>query len=404
MYLNEKEISEITKGFEKRLRHASQKAPDSSGDMASIQSWMRRNNVETPETLNIAVKKIGNGVQSGKKRCPECHSPLKYQGNRKRKLYTGKLGSLEITRAYYTCSQKGCKYTDYPLERYLGLSKQKVCGLLEEQICFLCAQMPFDHVCEYLARSEGISVSQNMVLKTAQANGVEYRENKLSVLFDQKDINKDAKGNSKINKKRFVSSLAKGVEHFEQLLEKKAFEMGSYKAQEIIFLSDGAEWIDRMRQRIFPKSIHILDWYHACEHLYTCARKIFGETAHKKIEAWVTPLKEMLYEGRAAELCDRLLFEARKYDKHQRPIRELYSYYHSRRKKMKYAEFREKGYFIGSGAVESANKYLVQARLKQAGMKWLVPGVEAVIMLGQKIYEKTWEDTWDARYANFSYS
>ena len=71
---------------------------------------------------------------------------------------------------------------------------------------------------------------------------------------------------------------------------------------------------------------------------------------------------------------------------------------------MKYAEFRKKGYFIGSGAIESANKYLVQARLKQAGMKWLTQGASAMIHLREKIYEGNWQHVENyCKKANFPY-
>ena len=51
--------------------------------------------------------------------------------------------------------------------------------------------------------------------------------------------------------------------------------------------------------------------------------------------------------------------------KNQTPIRELYQYFDLRKDRMKYKEFREKDYFLGSGAIESANKYVIQARLKK---------------------------------------
>ncbi len=57
---------------------------------------------------------------------------------------------------------------------------------------------------------------------------------------------------------------------------------------------------------------------------------------------------------------------------------------------MRYDEFRKLGYFIGSGAVESANKYLVQQRLKQAGMKWLIKGAHSILKLREKVYEGSW--------------
>ena len=58
---------------------------------------------------------------------------------------------------------------------------------------------------------------------------------------------------------------------------------------------------------------------------------------------------------------------------------------------MKYDVFREKGYYIGSGAIESANKYLVKDRLKLSGMSWVIDGAGAIIHLRQKMYEKDWD-------------
>ena len=110
-------------------------------------------------------------LKLGKKNCPKCNSTLKYQGDRKRELYTGNTGAIKITRAYYTCTNPTCNHTEYPLDKALGLSKQKVCGLLEEKICLLSAHMPFDHACGYLKRTEGIFITQKMVLGTAEANG-----------------------------------------------------------------------------------------------------------------------------------------------------------------------------------------------------------------------------------------
>ena len=445
MYFTEKEIKELAKDFENNLRATSSKKSNLSNELASIQRWLMDNQIETKKALETAIKKIGNGAKV-KKKCSRCNHLLKYQGDRKRKVFVGKLGTVEISRAYYTCSNSKCKHTEYPLDKILGLSKQKVGGVLEETICLLSAHMPFDHVCAYLDRSEGISITQKQVWKTAEANGnsliekeetlaegyrrkiyknldvceskteclycqidgsmvpirgdkeVIYKENKLSILFDKKDIIKNKKGKSKIMRKRFVSSLGNGVEHFEQLLSKKAFEMGSSKSKKIVVISDGAEWIDQLRKRLFPNSIHILDWYHAVEHLYGCGRKVFGEEKTQKIEAWVAPFKELLHDGCIEAICEKLLFEVHKYKKHETSIRKLYNYYRSRKEKMRYANFRRAGYFIGSGAIESANKYLVQARLKQAGMKWTKKGAEAILMLRQKIYEKTWGNVWDNRH------
>ena len=344
------------------------------------------------------------------------------------------------------------------------MSSGKANFLFREIISHLAGNMPFDRVCEHIKLATGRKISQTLVRKTAekdgkiimemeedladnlqeeinnekesveiQANkekqrrservyieadgsfvpirankangekGTQYKENKLGIFFKESDLKKSEKKKSQIVKKYFVSSLGKGVKHFEKLLLKKAYELKTLFAKEIIFISDGAEWIDQMRERLFPQSIHILDWYHAVEHLYTSAKKIFGEKNQKKIEEWVKPLKDLLWAGQTTQVCDILKFEARKKKKHQTVITELRNYYISRIDKMKYDVFREKGYYIGSGAIESANKYLVKDRLKLSGMSWVIDGASAIIHLRQKMYEKDWDMVKNYRKLHFSY-
>lgn len=324
----------------------------------------------------------------------------------------------------------------------LGISSQLAAGKFEEQICHLAATQTFELVRQYLANFDAIDITETMIRETAENRGllilraeelaaekitsaspqttilyvqadgsmvpirpkeaknpVEYKEIKLGLVFREEDINRCPDGKCEIKKKRFATSLGIGVEHFEKLLKHTAIKSGALCARTIVFISDGSEWIDRMRQRIFPKSIHILDWYHAEEHLWNCAKAIFGESATAKTGAWVAPLKQMLWDGLAVAVCEQLLFETVRHPEAETSIRELYGYYKYRIDKMRYPEFRRKGYFIGSGAVESAHKYLVQARLKQAGMKWTIPGATAIIKLREKLYERTWTQVWGQRAA-----
>ena len=62
---------------------------------------------------------------------------------------------------------------------------------------------------------------------------------------------------------------------------------------------------------------------------------------------------------------------------------------------MKYNEYRSKGYNIGSGAIESANKYIVGQRLKLSGMQWTISHANALIHLRCKYYEGNWDIFWD---------
>jgi hypothetical protein len=48
---------------------------------------------------------------------------------------------------------------------------------------------------------------------------------------------------------------------------------------------------------------------------------------------------------------------------------------------MRYHWFRQRGLFVGSGAVEASCKTVIGQRLKQSGMHWTVNGADAVIAL-----------------------
>ena len=64
---------------------------------------------------------------------------------------------------------------------------------------------------------------------------------------------------------------------------------------------------------------------------------------------------------------------------------------------MRYNEYREKGYHIGSGIVESACKHVVGQRLKQAGMTWSVEGADAIIQLRILWKNGEWNRFWKNR-------
>ena len=69
-------------------------------------------------------------------------------------------------------------------------------------------------------------------------------------------------------------------------------------------------------------------------------------------------------------------------------------YLEKRRAQIRYAEFRAQGYPIGSGAVESANKLVVEARLKGSGMHWAREHVNPMAALRTVVCNGRWEEVW----------
>ena len=161
------------------------------------------------------------------------------------------------------------------------------------------------------------------------------------------------------------------VEAFSTLLWATGCHYLADRAQELIFVCDGARWIWRLVEENFPQAIQILDWYHAVEYLTPVAQAFFQE--EDKQTEWLTTMKEHLWFSRTQaviESCLALADQANVSD----PATKAATYFQNNLARMDYAAFRAQGYFIGSGTVESGCKQIGTMRLKRSGAQWLEQG------------------------------
>ena len=221
-------------------------------------------------------------------------------------------------------------------------------------------------------------------------DGSTWRENKLGEVFSSNDIHywTDKKGERQhqLLRKEYVSYVG-AVSEFKKHLLACALRNGYGQFRETVVLSDGATWIRNMTEELFPDSQHILDFYHLCENVNTYAKYLFN-------------MDESKYRPWAKDVCDKLknsesrlvLRELAPYkDKKLKgcPI-QLHGYISNNANHIDYAAYLGKGYFIGSGAIESGNKIVLQDRLKRAGMRWNTPTAQAMLTLKAKAESGLW--------------
>ncbi len=145
--------------------------------------------------------------------------------------------------------------------------------------------------------------------------------------------------------------------------------------EELVFVCDGAVWIWKLIERHFPHAVQIVDWYHASEYLPPIAETAFGY-ATPEYHAWLEQARSQLWEGQ----IDDLIHDCRilgSIPSAQKAVYDAVSYFTNNHKRMDYARFRQQGYFIGSGTVESAGKQIAGLRLKRAGARWTETGAIA---------------------------
>ena len=150
--------------------------------------------------------------------------------------------------------------------------------------------------------------------------------------------------------------------------------------REVVVLGDGAPWIWSLAAEHFGRRTEILDWYHATEHLWTLARALHGDGT-PAARAWVDQAMTVLWDGGSRPLRALLAETIAPTPDAAEVLRLQRGYFTTNAGRTDYPTYRARGLPIGSGAVESAAKQLVQARMKRAGMRWSLDGAQAVLAL-----------------------
>lgn len=168
---------------------------------------------------------------------------------------------------------------------------------------------------------------------------------------------------------------------------------GTETAAEVAAVTDGAEWeqgfIDRHRQ----DAVRILDFPHAAQRLSPIAQAVWGARSDEGTRWVQEQARRLKQEGPTGLLAD-LEGLCQAYPEAE-GLTEHFGYLRKREGQMQYPEYRARGLPIGSGAVESANKLVVEARLKGAGMHWERGHVDPMLALRNAVCNDRWEEAWE---------
>jgi hypothetical protein len=206
-----------------------------------------------------------------------------------------------------------------------------------------------------------------------------WREPKLLYIYAL-----DEKGKKLAKFKPIIDGTFKLLSDSEELferLEKYLKALNVAEAVEVIFIGDGAPWVSNRVPKlasvlkIAPQKVTVVaDFYHAVEHLKAAAdgHKKFRE---KERQAWLKTQRKRLYQGKV----DQVIAEIGQLK--GKKIKTEKDYFVNRREHMRYAQWKKAGLPIGSGAVESAIRRIVNLRLKGAGIFWLEHHAEHMLLL-----------------------
>jgi hypothetical protein len=171
------------------------------------------------------------------------------------------------------------------------------------------------------------------------------------------------------------------AEEFGGRLYVEAWNRGWSRAEKKVVIGDGAEWIWNLAEQHFPGAVHIVDLYHARQHLWDLARKLHpNDEAGQK--AWMkTHQKRLLDKGKIEKLVNAIRAIPTANPEVAEKIRIEAEYFARNAERMRYPKFRKLHLFVGSGVIEAGCKTVVGSRLKQSGMFWTVRGANAILAL-----------------------
>lgn len=192
-----------------------------------------------------------------------------------------------------------------------------------------------------------------------------------------------------------LSYFSRMTDHatFTRLATLATHRQGVETARVVLAVNDGAEWIQDLLDVQCPGAVRILDWAHASGYVHTAGHAVFGETCG----TWCAEQLTTLLTGAPIAVLQEL---ARQIDAlpeastARETVAQSLAYLAKRYEQIQYATFTALGYPVGSGIVESANKLVVEARLKGAGMHWSRLSVNPMLALRGVACSNRWDAVW----------
>jgi len=373
--------------------------------------------------------------------CPHCQESARFVGYRDKTIIS-LVGPMELSRPYYHCAH--CSSGTWPWDQILRLSQERLTPGAQEVTSLHGILNSFAEAAERtLYKSAGLRLSESTVERTTEtAGGHLGKQLHKGIVFGPKmtwQWNVDAQGKTcayvavdwtgimmqgpngakadgrmvgvamvfnpqpraldnedeicrPCDGVRYLSGLYT-LEELGQQMRWQAAHVGMDQAEQWIALTDAGNGIEHFINVNFPLAISIVDFRHASEYVNDFAKMYrTGEEGKTLATSWCHTLK---HEGGAALLA---IFKGLDRKKMKPTVREehdkVLTYFGNHHKRMDYPTYLAKGWQIGSGAVESACKTVVNKRLNMGGMRWGEEGADAVAHL-RALYRSD-PDQWDA--------
>jgi hypothetical protein len=420
-------------------------------DLEAVESALRCALLQAgARLLETLLEPVGVGRRVQPVRC-RCGARMESCGCKTKTLVTV-LGEVRFTRSLFQCPR--CGKTRFPGDEELGVVDTSRSPGVQRLVARFAAKEPFEAAADDLREAAGIALSVKDVERIAERLGEEIRNDEdvarreqrrqveagdligtpvdtLYVEFDGTGIpmvpaavkdrpGKQPDGTAKTREAKLgcvftqtafdaderpirddaATSFVGQIEDAQacgRRMYDEAVRRGLYQAKRVVVITDGAEWIRNQAALHFSQATHIVDFYHAREHVARLAKLLFANHPDQA-SAYDKGWGDLLKEGRV----DEIVSEARTTlaDQRRNPDKDTENeigYLEKNRDRMHYGQYRAQGLFIGSGVIEAGCRHVIGQRFKQSGMFWSERGANNIVSLRCCILSNRFEDFWANR-------
>lgn len=380
-----------------------------------------------------------------------CGQQAHYRELRSKRVLTA-LGWVEVLRPYYLCAH--CGRGQFPVDVELDIENTEFSPGVRRMQAMVGQEAPFDDGREQMKILAGLEVTTKSVERTAEAIGTDIaqreqaeiqralqldlpvivgkpirmiyvqmdgtgipvvkketagrqgkaegqpahtRECKLGCVFTQATWDKEGYAIRDPDSTTYTGAI-ETAEEFGRRMYAEASRRGWSRALLKVVMGDGAEWIWNIAELHFPGAIQIVDLYHARQHLWEVARKLYPNDEAKQ-KAWMKMHQKLLDRGKIEKLVGALRASKSENAEIAEKVRTEADYFERNRERMRYPKFRRQHLFVGSGVIEAGCKTVIAARLKRSGMFWTVRGANAIVALRCCQLNGEFENYWEGRRA-----
>ena len=358
----------------------------------------------------LAILLSERGAPAPRAAC-ECGRQARHHDRRSKRILTA-LGPAEFERGYYVCPS--CGRGQSPRDRELDVEGTEFSPGVRRMMAAVGAEASFEQGREQLELLAGLEVATKAVERQAEAIGAgieavqrqeiqaakqldlpeifapaaavlyiemdgtgvpvtkkeregragkkegqpaRTREAKLGCVFTQTATDKAGWPIRDPDSTSYVAAI-ETAEEFGLRLYTEAWRRGWSKARKKVVLGDGAIWIWNLAEQHFPSAIQIVDLYHARQHVWELAAKLFAHDERARRQ-WASICQYLLDQGQIEALLTILRQLRPDNAKLDVAVENDGDYFERNAERMRYPKFRAQGLFVGSGVIEAGCRTVV---------------------------------------------